>query len=135
MKLQNSKEKAIRSHRLKRRKLLRPIRKTKTENEMYNDAYVYYFMIGTFSFVIQQPLFNLQPCWILTNWKSGRAWKCSREERGLWIEFMNFNEGFICINPSFQGFICINPSFQGFIFINPSFQGFIQINPSFKHYH
>ena len=30
-------------------------------------------------------------------------------------EFMNINEGFIRINPSFQGFICINPSFQGFI--------------------
>ena len=35
------KEKAIRSHRLKRRKLLRPIRKTKTKNEMYNDTNVY----------------------------------------------------------------------------------------------
>ena len=34
---------------------------------------------------------------------------------GLMNEFMNINEGFICINPSFQGFICINPSFQGFI--------------------
>ena len=43
-------------------------------------------------------------------------------------EFMNINEGFICINPSFEGFICINPSFEGFICINPSFQEFIQIN-------
>ena len=33
-------------------------------------------------------------------------------------ELMNINEGFICINPSFEGFICINPSFQGFIQIN-----------------
>ena len=33
------------------------------------------------------------------------------------------NEGFICMNPSFQGFICINPSFQGFICINPLFTG------------
>ena len=30
-------------------------------------------MIDTISFVIQQPLFNLQPCWILTNWKSGEG--------------------------------------------------------------
>ena len=26
---------------------------------------------------------------------------------------MNMNNGFICINPSFQGFIQINPSFEG----------------------
>ena len=32
---------------------------------------------------------------------------------------LTVNEGFICVNPSFQGFICINPSFQGFIQINP----------------
>ena len=40
-----------------------------------------YFMNHTFSFVIQHPLFNLHTSLI-------------------------FNEGFICINPSFQGFYC-----------------------------
>ena len=41
-----------------------------------------YFMNHTFSFVIQHPLFNLH----------------------------TVNEGFICINPSFQGFIQIKSS-------------------------
>ena len=44
-------------------------------------------MIDTFSFVIQQPLFNLQPCWILTKRKSGEGLKMYQGRAGLmnWI--------------------------------------------------
>ena len=42
--------------------------------KVVSNVFIYcYFMIDTFSFVIQQPLFNLQPWWILTNWKSGEG--------------------------------------------------------------
>ena len=60
----------------------------------------YYFMIDTFSFVIQQPLFNLQ-----LKVRGGLDNVAGRA--GLMNEFMNNNEGFICINPSSQGFIQI----------------------------
>ena len=46
-----------------------------------------YLRIHIFSFVIQQPLFNLQPCWILTNWKSGEGLIMWQGRAGLmnWI--------------------------------------------------
>ena len=46
-----------------------------------------YLRIHIFSFAIQQPLFNLQPCWILTNWKSGEGLIMWQGRAGLmnWI--------------------------------------------------
>ena len=71
----------------------------------------YYFMIHTFSFVIQQSLFDLQPCWILMNWKfRGGLDNVAEKSRAVELN-MILNEGFICVNPLFQEFICINPSF------------------------
>ena len=47
-------------------------------------------MIHTFSFVIQQPLFNVQPSWIFNKpkFRAGLDNVRSRKERGWWIEFI-----------------------------------------------
>ena len=52
------------------RSILKPPCVQSESKQVFNG---HYFMIDTFSFVIQQPLFNLQPYWILTNWKSGEG--------------------------------------------------------------
>ena len=72
---------------------------------------MHYFMNHTFSFIIQHPLFNLHSFMNIKLTESFRGGldnvtgKSGANELNCIV-----NEGFICINPSFQGFIQINPS-------------------------
>ena len=89
-----------------------------------------YFMIHTLSFVIQQPLFSVQPSWIFYKLKvqgglDNVAGKSGAGELNSWLligiylyKSLTANKGFIQINPSTEGFLTNKPKNDKIMEIN-----------------